>query len=86
MLSRVWWCQLPRRAYGVDATSTLLRRHGWDIHALSIGGGKVHDDPDTSPADNNTEAQRLPGSRTAIRASASGNKQPTTRSPETSYP
>ena len=40
----------------------------------------------TSPADNNTQAQRLPGSRTAIRAPASGNKQPTTRSPETSYP
>src|SRR6516165_4279281 len=32
----------PRaRSYGVDATSTSYERHGWDIHAVTAGGGCV---------------------------------------------
>ena len=31
----------PARSYGVDATSTSYERHGWDIHAVTAGGGCV---------------------------------------------
>ena len=32
------WYQPPGRIKGVDATSMLLERHGWDIHALCSAG------------------------------------------------